>query len=61
LVRILGEFPNLAGVVSVTGNPLLDDFLLLARKLEKLGFVYNNGQVIIIPPSGDHQLQLVKL
>ncbi len=43
----------LAGVVSCGSNPLFDDFNLLAANLEKLGFIYSRGQVIIIPPMED--------
>jgi hypothetical protein len=29
------------------GNTLLSDFILVANKLEQLGFTYSNGRVII--------------
>jgi len=32
------------------GNTLLSDFILLALKLEKLGFAYHKGTVTIIVP-----------
>lgn len=31
-------------------NPLLKDFILVARKLEKLGFIYHKGTAIAIKP-----------
>lgn len=37
----------LAGDESRAGNPLLADFILLSRKLEKLGFIYDRDNVII--------------
>ena len=37
----------LAGREPLSWHPLVEDFILVARKLEKLGFVYNKGNVII--------------
>jgi hypothetical protein len=37
----------LAGDEPRGGNTLLTDFLIVARKLEELGFVYAQGKVII--------------
>lgn len=31
-------------------EPLLSDLWLLAEKLEKLGFRYNNGKVTVVDP-----------
>lgn len=41
-------YQNLAGGESRAGNPLLADFILLAEKLEQLGFIYCNGKVVIL-------------
>lgn len=38
----------MAGTISSSSNPLFDDFTLLAWKLEKLGFIYQQGQVILL-------------
>jgi hypothetical protein len=38
----------LAGVAVRGSNPLLEDFVLVARKLERLGFVYGRGSVFIL-------------
>ncbi len=35
-------------------EPLAGCFFLLVRKLEKLGFVYNKGQVIMISPTEEY-------
>jgi hypothetical protein len=40
----------MAGDESNASNPLIIDFVLLARKLEELGFAYHGGEVIIIAP-----------
>jgi hypothetical protein len=40
----------MAGYTSRVGNPILTDFLLLAEKLEQLGFTYYNGKVSIVDP-----------
>ena len=37
---------NLAGDESSAGNPLLSEFVLLASKLEQLGFVYHKDCLI---------------
>jgi hypothetical protein len=41
---------TLAGDESLNWHPVISDFILVARKLEKLGFVYGKGGVIIIEP-----------
>lgn len=41
---------SMAGSTSRVGNPLLADFLVVGRKLEKLGFIYHRGKVILIEP-----------
>jgi len=41
---------GLAGSTSRVGNPLLTDFLMVGQKLEKLGFIYDRGNVIIVEP-----------
>lgn len=41
----------LAGGESLNWHPLLADFILLARKLEKLGFVYHRQNVSVINPT----------
>lgn len=38
---------SLAGCASRAGNPLLADFVLVAQKLEKLGFIYHRNKVMI--------------
>lgn len=38
----------MAGRESGAGNPLIMDFTLLGRRLEKLGFLYHRSGVIII-------------
>ena len=38
---------NLAGCESLNWHPLLSDFVLLGRKLERLGFTYYEGQVTV--------------
>jgi hypothetical protein len=40
----------LAGDESDGWHPLLEDFIFVARKLEKLGFVYHRGNVIVTEP-----------
>jgi hypothetical protein len=44
---------NLAGDESDGWHPLVADFILVARKLEKLGFIYHRGNVIIINSSDE--------
>ena len=39
---------HLAGSTSRVGNPLFNDFLLVGWKLDKLGFIYNRGNVLIL-------------
>ena len=39
---------TLAGDESLKWHPLVSDFILIARKLEKLGFVYHRSSVVII-------------
>jgi len=38
----------MAGGESDRWHPLVDDFILLGRKLEQHGFIYSKGQVIFI-------------
>lgn len=38
----------MAGYMVRGGNTLLSDFILVAQKLEQLGFTYHNGQVIVV-------------
>lgn len=38
----------MAGDESLNWHPVLSDFILLGRKLTKLGFTYSQGQVIIL-------------
>ncbi len=40
----------LAGSESDGWHPLVEDFILIARKLEKLGFIHSKGEVVIIDP-----------
>jgi hypothetical protein len=42
---------NLAGDESDGWHPLVEDFIVLGKKLEKLGFVYHKGEVIVIEPT----------
>ena len=41
---------GLAGSTSRVGNPLFKDFIVVGRKLEKLGFTYYAGKVIVVEP-----------
>jgi hypothetical protein len=38
----------MAGHTSRVGNPFLLDFILVAQRLEQLGFTYFKGKVIIV-------------
>jgi hypothetical protein len=38
----------MAGSTGSAGNPLLADFLLVAQRLEKLGFAYYKGSVMTV-------------
>jgi len=40
----------MAGLESHAWNPLIVDFIQLARKLEELGFTYHRKNVFIIEP-----------
>lgn len=40
----------MAGQMSVSLNRLLDDFITVSKKLEKLGFVYSNSCVLALDP-----------
>jgi hypothetical protein len=40
----------MAGSTGSAGNPLVADFVQVGRKLEKLGFVYNKGDVLALDP-----------
>jgi hypothetical protein len=46
----------LAGEESLNWHPLVSDFILLARKLEKLEFIYHRGSVIIVK-SEEHEVE----
>jgi hypothetical protein len=46
----------MAGCESLAWHPLVEDFILVARKLEKLGFIYNRGKVVIIEPEKMHEI-----
>lgn len=37
----------MAGSESLSWHPLVEDFVLVGQKLEKLGFVYHRGSVIV--------------
>ena len=41
----------MTGCESTGGNTLLDDFILVGRKLEELGFTYYEGKVTVAAPS----------
>jgi hypothetical protein len=38
----------MAGSESGAGNPLIKDLIVFGQKLEKIGFIYNHGSVVII-------------
>lgn len=38
----------MAGGESLNWHPLVEDFLIVGRKLEKLGFVYSKGKVVVL-------------
>lgn len=38
----------MAGSTGSVGNPLLADFVVVGRRLEKLGFIYSRGKVMTI-------------
>lgn len=38
----------MAGCESDGWHPLVEDFILVARKLEQLGFIYSQGNVIVM-------------
>ena len=42
----------MAGQTSVNLNRLLDDFIIVSKKLDKLGFVYSNSCVLALDPEG---------
>jgi hypothetical protein len=46
----------LAGRKSLSWHPLVSDFLIIAKKLEKLGFIYHRGGVLIIEPEDAYGL-----
>lgn len=41
----------MAGDESRVGDPILADFILVAQKLEQLGFTYTLGRVILTIPT----------
>jgi hypothetical protein len=45
------SFTILAGDKSLSWHSLIEDFILVGQKLEKLGFTYCRGRVINIDPS----------
>lgn len=40
----------MAGRKSLTWHPLIHDFIIVGRKLEKLGFTYHRKGVLIVEP-----------
>jgi hypothetical protein len=42
----------MAGGKSLNWHPLIEDFILVARKLEKLGFIYHRRSVMVINING---------
>jgi len=38
----------MAGDESLNWHPLIADFILVGQKLEKLGFIYSKGSIIIL-------------
>ncbi|HUD06813.1 MAG TPA: hypothetical protein VMR34_02905 [Candidatus Saccharimonadales bacterium] len=40
----------MAGYTSAIWHHILTDFILVAQRLEELGFTYHKGKVIIIEP-----------
>jgi hypothetical protein len=49
----------MAGHRSCVGNPFLADFILVAKKLEDIGFTYFKGKVTIVEPVEGQRLVLV--
>jgi len=47
----LTDINFIAGNTGSVGNPLLQNFILVGRKLEKLGFMYFAGKVMVVKPS----------
>lgn len=47
----------MAGDESHNWHPLVSDFILVGQKLEKLGFVYNRGAVLILEGPNDEVCQ----
>jgi len=50
---ILPLLSKLAGDEPATRHTLLNDYPLLAKILERLGFHYSKGQVIVLPIGAD--------
>ncbi len=46
----LALYSDLAGRKPDGWHPLVTDFILVARKLQKLGLIHSKGKVIIIDP-----------
>lgn len=40
----------MAGGKSGAGNPLFTDFISVAQRLEKLGFTFHRGNVLLLEP-----------
>lgn len=38
----------LAGDESLNWHPLIADFIIVGRKLEELGFIYDHGRVLVL-------------
>ena len=41
---------KMAGGKSSAGNPLFADFISVAQQLEKLGFTFHRGNVLLLEP-----------
>jgi hypothetical protein len=48
--RCVSSSNALAGDESLSWHPLIEDFITVGRKLERLGFVHNGAKVIVINP-----------
>jgi len=46
----------MVGRMSRVSNPLISDFVLMAQKLKKLGFVYDRGTVIVVDVLAQEEL-----
>lgn len=43
-------FTSMAGCESLGWHPLAEGFIVVGRKLEKLGFTYYKGKITIVEP-----------